>query len=58
MERLMPGGAGKARHSCPLCKPYKFAGNTAERRHPNEIARAPGATRSERRREAQKMADE
>lgn len=23
----MPGGRGKARRSCLLCKPYKFAGN-------------------------------
>lgn len=24
---MMPGGRGRARRSCPLCKPYKFAGN-------------------------------
>ena len=28
---MMPGGAGKAKRSCPMCKPYKFAGNGKDR---------------------------
>ena len=51
----MPGGSGKAKRSCPLCKPHKFAGNTAERRTPREMARAPGNTKSARRAEAMKQ---
>lgn len=28
----MPGGRGKAKRSCPLCKPWKFLGNSKESR--------------------------
>jgi len=35
----MPGGAGKAKRSCPMCKPYKFAGNSKERRSFSERRR-------------------
>lgn len=27
----MPGGRGKARRACPMCKSYKYAGNGKER---------------------------
>lgn len=55
----MPGGAGKARRACQLCKPYKNAGNGKgwdSRRPAREEARAPGTTKSERRRDAEDQA--
>lgn len=27
----MPGGAGRPKRACPMCKHYKYAGNGAER---------------------------
>jgi hypothetical protein len=41
----MPGGAGKAKRSCPMCKSYKFAGNGKDRRPISELRRLGGSTR-------------
>lgn len=57
----MPGGAGRARRACGLCKPYKTAGNGRgwdSRRPHSEERRAPATTKAERRREAEDMAED
>jgi hypothetical protein len=48
----MPGGSGKPVRSCKICKPNKFLGNAKGYRKAKEEARAPGQTKSERRRQA------
>lgn len=45
----MPGGSGKPRCSCILCKPHKFLGNAKGYRKAKEEARHPGQTKSQRR---------
>lgn len=39
----MPGGRGRPKRSCKVCKPCKFAGNAWWRHRPTEIARRSAA---------------
>lgn len=38
-EALMPGGAGKPKRACPMCKHYKYLGNSKGRRKPSDQRR-------------------
>lgn len=41
----MPGGAGKAKRGCRMCRPYKVAGNGKERKLISELRRTGETTR-------------